>query len=247
MTLSEVAAARVHLVLPKESLYQSNEDQTKASVILKLKNGRTLAESSVNGIINVVASSVKGLSPDKIAVIDYRGKVLSRNEGDGSLTGQQLDARQNLENELTAKITQILEPAVGAGKVRPQVSVSLNFRQVEETVEQYDPGASVIRSQQRQEERAPADTVLEQSGGVIKANETTNYEVTKAVRHIVNPVGTVERVSVAVLIDDVSKTTTSAEGRLQTTSEPRSAEEMKKYRDLVAAAIAFNPDRGDQL
>ena len=270
MTLTEVAAARVHLVLAKESLYQSSEDQTKASVILKLKNGHALASSSVQGIINVVASSVKGLSAEKVTVIDYRGKVLSRNEGDGSLTGQQLDTRQKLENEMSAKITQILEPAVGAGKVRPQVSVNMNFQQIEETVEQYDPQGSVIRSRQLQEERTsetsgmggipgavnmrhPVVSTVQETQGVasnasiIKQNETTNYEVSKAVRHIVNPVGVVERISVAVIIDNVTKTTTSPGGQTQTISEPRNPEEMKKYRDLVAAAIAINPERGDQL
>ena len=87
MTLNEVAAARVHLVMARESLYQNSEEQTKASVILKLKNGRSLPSSSVQGIVNVVASSVKGLSADKITLIDYRGKILSRSDGENSLTG----------------------------------------------------------------------------------------------------------------------------------------------------------------
>jgi flagellar M-ring protein FliF len=273
MSLSEVAAARVHLVLAKETLYQSSEDQTKASVILKLKNGRSLAASSVQGIVNVVANSVKGLSPDKVTVIDYRGKVLSRTGGEGSLTGQQLDTRQKLETELAAKITQILEPAVGIGKVRPQVSIAMNFQQVEETVEQYDPQSSVIRSTQRLEERAPSaapvggipgtrsnqqpagaqgtsspDTIsVANQGNLLKQNETTNYEVSKAVRHIVNPVGRVERLSVAVIIDNVAKVVTGPDGQAQTTTEPRKPEEMKKYRDLVAAAIDLNAERGDQL
>ena len=74
-----------------------------------------------------------------------------------------------------------------------------------------------------------------------------NYEVSKAVRHVVNPVGKIERVSVAVVIDNHTKVTTGSDGEEQTSQEPRTPEEMKKYRDLVAAAIGFNPDRGDQL
>src|SRR5262249_47254254 len=139
MTLSEISAARVHLVLPKDSLFKSEEDEAKASVILKLKNGRNLSESAVQGIVNVVASSVKGLVPERVTLIDYRGKVLSRPAEKGPLTTQQLDVRQRLENDLATKITQILEPAVGAGKVRPQVSVVMNFQQVEESSERYDP------------------------------------------------------------------------------------------------------------
>src|SRR5215471_11849033 len=154
MTLAEVQAARVHLVLAKESLFQASDEPTKASVILKLKNGRSLSASAAQGIVNVVASSVKGLTPEKVVLIDYRGKILSRNEsGDSSLSAPQLDARQRIETELTQKIVQILEPAVGQGKVRPQVSVVMNFQQADETVEQFDPQGSVIRSHEKQEER----------------------------------------------------------------------------------------------
>src|SRR5262245_28889277 len=116
MKLAEVEAARVHLVLAKDSLFQTPNEQTKASVILKLKNGRTLSPAAAQGIVNVVASSVKGLQPEKVVLIDYRGKILSRNEsGDstGGLSTAQLDARQKLETELSNKIIQILEPAVG--------------------------------------------------------------------------------------------------------------------------------------
>ena len=281
MTLVEVEAARVHLVLAKESLFQSSDEQTKASVILKLKNGRSLSASAAQGIVNMVASAVKGLTTEKVVLIDYRGKILSRNEGgESGLSSQQLDARQKLETELSGKIVQILEPAVGQGKIRPQVSVVMNFQQVEETVEQYDPQGSVVRSQQKQEEHQPKS---ERVGGIpgprnapnpnpanpanppappaagaeatpgnsntdlLKQNETINYEVSKAVRHVVNPVGKLERMSVAVLIDNHTKVTTGADGKEQTAQEPRSPDEMKKYRDLVSAAIGFNTDRGDQL
>src|SRR5437016_8857459 len=234
MTLAEVEAARVHLVLAKESLFQNSDEQTKASVILKLKNGRSLSASAAQGIVNMVASAVKGLTPDKVVLIDYKGKILSRNDnGESGLSAQQLDARQKLENELSGKIVQILEPAVGQGKIRPQVSVVMNFQQVEETVEQYDPQGSVVRSHQKQEEHqpksehiggipgprnapsanpaaaaaaagtAPAEpAAVNTSNDLLKQNETINYEVSKAVRHVVNPVGKLERMSVAVLIDN---------------------------------------------
>src|SRR5213593_834355 len=275
MTLTEVEAARVHLVLAKESLFQSSDEQTKASVILKLKNGHSLPGAAAQGIVNMVASAVKGLMPEKVVLVDYRGKILSRNGGpESGLSAQQLDARQRVETELAGKIVQILEPAVGQGKIRPQVSVVMNFEQVEETVEQYDPQHSVVRSEQKQQERQPkAERVggipglrstpsnnpagalaaqVDQSAGstnsdIVKQNETINYEVSKAVRHVVNPVGKIERVSVAVVIENHGKVTTVSDGAEQTSQESRTPEEMKKYRDLVAAAIGFNPDRGDQL
>ena len=282
MTLSEVEAARVHLVLAKDSLFETADSQTKASVILKLKNGRSLSASAAQGIVNVVASSVKGLTPEKVVLIDYKGKILSRNDSDSPLTTQQLDARQKIETELSNKIVQILEPAIGQGKVRPQVSVSMNFQQVEETVEQYDPQGSVVRSSQKQEEHQPTTTNDRGVGGIpgarptqpvptatasapavaataapadnntasknlLKENETINYEVSKAVRHIVNPTGKVEKVSIAVIIDNHTKVTTDKDGKQQTSTEPRTPDEMKKYRDLVTAAIGLNTERGDQL
>ena len=277
MTLNEIEAARVHLVLPKESLFQSNEDQTKASVILKLRSGRNLSESAVQGIVNVIASSVKGLTPEHVTLIDYRGRVLARPELEGSLTGPQSDERQKMESELTTKIVQILEPAVGQGKVRPQVSISMSFQQVEETTERYDPQASVIRSQQRQEERSPlgqtglaggvpgpkgnqaANAKAGQAAAAVaaapavealaatKMSETTTYEVSKAIRHTVEPVGKLNRVSVAVIIDNLAKSTPGPDGKPLVTSEPRSADEMKKYRDIISAAVGFNPERGDKL
>jgi len=277
VTLREVAAARVHLVMAKESLYESADDQTKASVILKLKTGKALPASSVQGIVNLVASAVKGLSADKVAVIDTGGRMLSRTEAESSLTGQQLGMRQNVENEMAAKIVQILEPAVGMGKVKPQVSVSMNFQQVEETQENYDPQKAVIVSSQRQSDTvtggtpvggivgvrpptppaptpAPAPGTVATSTGAPpapatsgKSSEVVNYEISKSIRHIVNPVGKVERISVAVVLDNQTETITAADGKVSVKSTARTAEEMKKYHDLVAAAIAFDTQRGDQL
>src|SRR5437667_11014721 len=102
MTLAEVEAARVHLVLAKESLFQSSDEQTKASVILKLKNCHALPGGTAQGIVNMDASAFRGITPEKVVLIDYRGKILSRNEGgESGLSVQQLDARQKLETELS--------------------------------------------------------------------------------------------------------------------------------------------------
>ena len=154
-TLSEVDVARVHLVLPSESLFRSDEEQTKASIILRLRQGRSIDDSAVNGIVHLVASSVKGLEASRVTVVDYAGRMLSRNDEGGPASGRQTDTRLGVEMDLSEKIVQILEPVVGMGKVRPQVSLVMNWQQVEETIEQYDPTASVIRSQQRRTERSP--------------------------------------------------------------------------------------------
>jgi len=200
------------------------------------------------------------------------------------MTGQQLDMQQSIESEMSSKILRILEPAVGMGKVKPQVSVALNFQQIEETQENYDPKAAVVVSSQRQSEPGLTSTLV---GGVVGVNKTpvaapaatpavptapataangapvpptptavgtagkqsevVNYEISKSIRHIVNPVGKLEHLSVAVVLDNQTESQTAADGKVSVKSTPRTSEEMKKYSDLVAAAIAYNPERGDVL
>ncbi len=264
-TLSEVDVARVHLVLSGESLFKSDENQTKASVILRLSRGRSLADSSVNGIVHMVASSVKGLEPAKVTVIDFAGRILSKNDDSGPMSGRQLETRLTIESELAEKITRILEPVVGVGKVRPQVSVVMDWQQVEETVEQYDPNASVIRSQQIRTERTPGDNpaigipgpqgqadpaavpAQPGEGDYVSENEVVNYEVSKSVRHVVNPVGEILSMSVAVILDNKTTIEVDDEGVATPLSEPWPQQEMTKYRDLVAATVGFNANRGDSL
>lgn len=267
-TLSEVGVARVHLVLPSESLFQTESNQTKASVILRLKRGRSLPEAAVSGIVHLVANSVKGLEPAKISVIDYSGRILSRNDDANPVSGQQLETRMTIETEMSNKITQILEPVVGVGKVRPQVSVVMDWQQVEETFEQYDPNASVIRSQERRINRTPSGDVGDAigvpgpQGGVIdpalappavaqdfvsSEDEVVNYEVSKSVRHVVDPVGEIQRLSVAVIIDNKNEISVDADGVATPSSEPWTPAEMTKYRDLVAATVGFDVGRGDSL
>ncbi len=269
-TLSEVDVARVHLVLPSESLFQSDEDQTKASIILRLRQGRSIDDSAINGIVHLVASSVKGLEASRVTVVDYAGRMLSRNDEGGPASGRQTDTRLGVEMDLSDKIVQILEPVVGVGKVRPQVSLVMDWQQVEETVEQYDPTASVIRSQQRRTERAPGGATQGEAIGVpgpqgdlldplaladpvpdagefVTEDEVVNFEVSKSVRHVVNPTGEIQRMSVAVIIDDKTEINVDENGVATPVTEPWTAQDMTKYRDLVAATVGFTPERGDTL
>ena len=267
-TLSEVEVARVHLVLPTDSLFRSAENQTKASVILRMKRGRSLHDAAVSGIVHLLANSVKGLERSRITVIDYSGRILSRDDEAGPVSGKQLETRMTIETELSNKITQILEPVVGVGRIRPEVSLVMDWRQVEETVEQYDPNASVVRSQETRTNRTPSGVVGEAigvpgpgggaldpanqappvaEGFVSSQNEVVSYEVSKSIRHIVDPVGEIQRMSVAVIIDNKNEIQVDANGVVTTVSEPWTPAEMTKYRDLVAATVGFDAGRGDSL
>jgi flagellar M-ring protein FliF len=148
-TISEVANARVHIAMAKDSLFESRSQPAKASVILKLKKNRPLSAGTVAGIVNLVAASVEGLRPEAIVLIDSFGRPLSRpsEESDEPLSGSTIERQQRLEKELAHRVVGMLEPIVGSERVRVNVSLRLNSSTEEQTEERYDP-ASVIRSRQ---------------------------------------------------------------------------------------------------
>ena len=273
LSLKEVAQARVHLVLPKESLFEEKSEPTKASVVIKLNAGKQISEGMVSGIVHLVSSAVEGLNPQNVTVVDISGLVLSAKAGSAeeALSASQLELKTQHEKDLMQKIVYILEPVVGEGKVKADASVVLNFNRSEQTEEKYNPQETVIRSQQKSEERVdplttpspagvpgtksnqstPPPNVTPISGRTAtssqKRNETTNYEISKLVRHTVEPVGDVRRFSVAVIVDDALKIEKGPDGSPVKKTIPRSVEELKKIKDLVSAAIGLDVKRGDQL
>ncbi|MBI2841061.1 MAG: flagellar M-ring protein FliF, partial [Acidobacteria bacterium] len=153
--LTEVSQARVHLVLPKETLFATEEGEGKASVVVKLKMGRALTQSAVTGIVNLIASSVDGLRPESVSVLDAYGRLLSKpSAGDVNemLTEAQSRLKADVERQTSAKIVSILEPIVGEGRVRANVTAELDLDKVEETEEKFDPQSTVVRSQQKSSE-----------------------------------------------------------------------------------------------
>ena len=273
-SLSEVDGARVHLVMESDSLFTSDADQTKASVILRLQRGRSIASASVNGIVHLVANSVKGLDPSRVTVVDSEGSMLTSAEDGSPMSGRQLDTRMTMESELVSKITGILEPVVGIGKVRPQVSLVMDWQQVEETIEEYDPEASVVRSQERITERSPGsnsglaigvpgplggelddvglttaepNAVAEGAGDYVTEQEVINFEVSHSIRHVVNAVGEIQRMSVAVILDNTTEVNVDEEGVETTVSVPWPDEDMERYRNLITATVGLDPARGDTL
>ena len=152
-SLAEVANARVHIAMAKDSLFVDQEQPAKASVVLKLRANRPLAASTVKGIANLVAGSVEALRPESVVILDTYGRPLTRpSEGtDGADTGTQSDRQQQIERDLTTRVVALLEPAVGVGRVRVNVAAYLNTEAVEETEEVFDP-ATVVRSRQTSSE-----------------------------------------------------------------------------------------------
>jgi flagellar M-ring protein FliF len=148
-TLSEVSSARVHISMAKDSLFATEEQPAKASVVLKLKGNRPLAASTVKGIAGLVAASVEQLRPESVVILDGNGRYLNKpsDSADAGASGLQLEKQQQLERDMVTKVTALLEPVVGPGRVRVNVAAWLKPDSVEETEERWDP-ASVVRSRQ---------------------------------------------------------------------------------------------------
>jgi flagellar biosynthesis/type III secretory pathway M-ring protein FliF/YscJ len=183
---------------------------------------------------------------------------------DGQRSGIENGIRAQLEKEMVQKVVSILEPVAGKGKVHANASLDLDFKTAEQTEETFNPNPPAISSQQKSEERVGA---AKGAGGVpglqpaatataaatatgperSRQSEVTNYEVSKVVRHTVEPQGRVKRLSVAVLLDHKTTYTKGPDGKVVATPQARPPKEIESYRELVLAAIGFDKSRGDVL
>ncbi len=274
--MAGVEKARVHLAIPERRLFSNEQDRARASVIVSLYSGQVLGKSQVQGIIHLVASSVEGLQARDVTVVDGQGRILSSSAPDdpAGLTNTQLEYQQAVEKDIESRIQSMLERIVGANKAVVRVSSVVDFRKVETTEERYDPNGQVVRSEQRGQEKS--NGVNGQSGGVPGVesnvppgteqepsptsstssqtkNETVNYEISRTVSRIVEPTGTIKKLSVAVLVDGTYEAAKPAEGEKAGTAEtarkyiPRTAEEMKRIEDIVKKAMGYSAERQDQV
>ena len=171
--LSSVQSARVHLALPNQNGFFREQQKPSASILISLYPGRVLDRAQLAGIVHLVASSVPELAPSAVSVLDDTGKLLSQTSEPGAGNGvdaQQLQYVQQIEQQYTRRIQEILEPVVGRNNVKAQVTAELDFSQTESTSEQYRPNqapdATVIRSQQVLESRENGNAA---TGAVVGA------------------------------------------------------------------------------
>jgi flagellar M-ring protein FliF len=260
-SLAPVEATRVHLALPEKRLLKSQQKDASASVIVTLHPGKTLDKKQVQGIIHLVAGSVADLEAANVKVIDASGVVLEGLRQEDSNTLVSLDAlnyQRQVENSLEMRAQDLLDKTIGKDYAMVRVSADLNFSKVEKTQELFDADDPVIRSEQINQEsngtESPGGIPGVQSnlqgpeGGATTAaassrnSRTTNYEISKTVSRTVNPTGTINKLSVSVLVADKVK----SEGE-NTITEQRGAEEMKTIENMVASAIGLMPTRGDVI
>jgi len=262
--LAEVEQCRVHLAVPEKTLFVQKNDRPKASILVKLRAGRKLTPGQVQGIVHLAASSVEGLDPRDISVVDTSGEMLTSPAGDEGFaaTSSQLEHQHMIESEFEARILSMLEPVVGKGKARAKVAASLDYTKIEKTEEKYDPDSQVARSEQRNIEKSssgtsggvpgtasnlPGTTVQQANGSRSqsdKKNETINYEISKTVSHTVSASGGLKRLSVVVLVDGIA---TAAEGTKEKKYTARTEEELRQFEDMVKKAVGFSTERGDEV
>ena len=292
-SINSVEAARVHLAIPKNSVFIREQQAPTASVVLTLTPGRALDEGQIAGIVYLVSSSVPELVAKNITVVDQNGNLLSSrlsDDGQSGLNQHQVKYVRDIEQTMVKRVQTILEPLVGRNNAHAEVTAEVDFSEVEKTAELYDPNSppsqAAIRSQQTSEHMtrdqqpvggvpgalsnqppsaasAPINLPAGTQAGVTPTGSTasgtaaaaaatpvnsakdttTNYEVDKTIEHTRMPVGSVKRLSAAVVVN--FKKITGANGEVK--QQPLSAQEMTQINNLVKEAVGFNAKRGDSI
>ncbi|MCP5115933.1 MAG: flagellar M-ring protein FliF, partial [bacterium] len=268
ISLSEVERARVHLTLPKDSVFLESRRPAKGSVMLKIRVGAELSPQNVLAIAHLVASAVEGLDYKAVSVLDMRGNLLSKpRSGSGLDLDQPSDAileyRNGLERSLLAKINSTLEPLLGPENFRASISVDCDFTSGEESKEVFDPTASVMSSSQRTEDTSGVATAAGVPGTASnlpraeakigspanrhqRKTENILYQSSRTVRRTRMPQGDIKRISVALLVDHAVRWEGTGDSA-QRVVEPPSEEQLNVIRELVTGAAGLNLVRGDKL
>ena len=267
----QVQEARVHIAAPTESVFIEDQKPPSASVSVKLRGNNQLEQKQVQAIVNLVASSVQGLTEENITVVDTAGRLLFRKRGGemGQMSDTQLEFQQNTEKALRDKLETMFEQVVGAGKAIARVAVELDFNQTETTEETFDPEGQVVRSEQLLTEANGQSGSTPQgipgvkgnlatfnepgaSGGAGGANGnrnnvTRNYEVSKTVKKVKGSMGKIKRLSVAVMVDGTYEKSVDKDGKATVKYIVRGADDLKWYEKMAKNAVGFDVERGDQL
>lgn len=269
-SLNEIEEARVHLTIPKNRLFISEEESAKAAVVIKLKRGAELNREQVKAISSLVSGSVKGLIPENVQVVDTTGRLLSDFLGEENspvmMTQTQLEYQKRIERELESKLYGILSRTLGETGAVAKVTAEIDFSKRETSKEEFGR-EPVIRSSENIETistNAPGgpqgvpgveSNLAEPQvlGGNTNSSyehteERSNFEIDKTVTKEIKAFGTIKKISVAVVVDNKNVfRKDEATGNQITESVPRTQEELNSIRALVATAVGFDQARGDQV
>ena len=259
-TIGDVQSARVHLVMPTDSVFLDRQREAKASVILKLR-GKGLSKDAVLAISRLLSGAVDELKPEDVSIIDADSARSLGLHHDGQDDGDGFDA------SLMQRLVSTLEPVVGINKIRASVNVDHNQGSSEESQEKYDPSVSALLSDQKTEDSAggaaisagvpgtgsnvpkPAKAPSQPAtpGNVQSSKtETAQYGVNRVITRTLTPAGRIQRVTAAILVDDAVVKTMQG-NKATFTKRKRTPEELTKIRELAEAVIGFDAKRGDSI
>ena len=262
-----VESARVHLVLPPQTIFTEREREAKAAVVVKLKSSH-LSDDDVNTITHLVASSVDNLKPENVTVVNADGNVplmTGRRQGAVAASGW-----GEKEEALSQKIVDTLAPVVGAASVKASVTVELDPSSGESTSETYDPEGTVLLSSETFEEHMGGaamggipgtysnvpgaetpetleETIIDDGEYQVQKTEGKKFGVSKRVEFTLRPAGMIKRITTAVLVDDAVETEPGPGGKAVDGRRKRTIEEMNQFRGLAMAAVGYDEERGDQF
>ncbi|WP_415883416.1 flagellar basal-body MS-ring/collar protein FliF [Neptuniibacter sp. QD72_48] len=274
-SMTAVRNARVHLAIPKDTVFIRDTRKPTASVFLELFSGRQLERDQVASIANLVASSIPALNVKDVTVVDQRGRLLNMRDKDVNvvLAAKQLEYTRNLEETMLNRVNSILQPVVGMGRFRAEVSADVDFTAVEQTDELYNPDLPALRSEQTMDESrvggaapvgvpgalsnqppGPSSVPEEASGEGVLANNgapgssrkqaTRNFELDRTISYTKHQQGRVRRLTVAVVVDDLSSVDPSSGDTKRT---PWQQNELERLRILVQDAVGYSALRGDSV
>ncbi len=268
-SLSNVKNARVHLAVPRQSVFVRNRKKSSASVVIDLFPGRNLESGQVSAITHMVSSSIPELDVSNVTVVDQRGKLLTSGSTNLQIarTGAQFEYINKFEQAYIDRIERLLEPILGSESVRAQVTADIDFTASEQTQESFNPDAPALRSDQTTVEESsgainggvpgaltnqpPGAGAIQENIGVEVAKATPssrhrreirNYELDKTISHTRFSMGRLKRLSVAVVVDDKITVVDGNSTRL-----PRTPEELFRLSNLIKEAVGFNVQRGDTV
>ncbi|WP_018275827.1 flagellar basal-body MS-ring/collar protein FliF [Teredinibacter turnerae] len=274
-SINSVRSARVHLAIPKRSVFVRDGREPSASVFLDLYPGRPIKPKQIAGIANLVAASIPELDSTNVTIVDQKGNLMEVAPEDEKLAqaSQHLDYTRKVEDDIVLRIRRLLTPIIGDANFKTEVAADLDFTEMEQAAETFNPDLPAIRSEQTSEEQRigaggpggipgaltnqpPADgaapEVAVPGGGgegqtppqQSQSRATRNYELDRTVSYTKHQKGRLRRLTVAVVVDD--KVQRNAETG-EATRVPWTEAELERLAILVRDAVGFSAARGDSV
>ena len=269
--ISGISSARVHLAVPEKTVFAREIALPSASIFVKLSNGRSLGRQQVQSIVHLVASSVPNLPSENITVVDQFGELLSKPSSDAAISGsnEQMSQTMRMGEIYKSRVISLLTPIVGAGNLKAEINVDMNFTKREITEESVDPKGNALRSEQTSldesanpeargipgalsnapplapdlKTEAPAS---KGAGGNLKQRSQTsvkNYEVSRKVETTTAQFGKINKIKAAVIIRE--KKILTPDGTFA--FEKLSNERIEEIQSLVKEALGYDEVRGDSV